>query len=120
MSEVTLADVQAQLEDIKRRLIDVEHKAENRAAVGPRGPVGPPGLIGPRGERGAGDPGPSGRDGQDGRDGRDGKDGLPGRDGVDGQTPTKDTLESIVATLLTEYHVLDGDGLPFAGPYAAK
>lgn len=105
MSEITLADIQTQLEDIKRRLTDVEHKAENRAAVGPRGPVGPPGLIGQKGECGQrGMQGPSGPSGRDGR------------------TPDKDELESIVVTLLTEYHVLDADGLPHTNnnPYAKK
>lgn len=104
--EVTLADVQAQLEDIKSRLAAVEHKAENRAAVGPRGPVGPPGLIGQKGEQG-----PKG----------DSVQGPAGRDGRDGRTPGKEELESIVVQLLGEYHVLDPEtGLPHSGPYAKK
>ena len=103
--ELTIQDLQNQLDDLKKRMAEVEPKAENRAAVGPRGPVGPPGLIGPKGEKGDSISGPQGFAGRDGRDGRD------------GETPSKDTLESIVATILTEYHVLDSDGLPYAGPY---
>lgn len=97
MSEITLRDLQDQIEDLKKRLAEVEVKAENRAAVGPRGPQGPPGfhstVPGPQGPQG-----PVGRDGQNGRD---------GRDGVDGRTPGKDELESIVVTLLHEYGVLE-------------
>jgi len=103
--------IQKQLEDLKQRVADLE-AAEIKLriqSVGPRGPQGAPGRIGERGETGrTGDPGPAGRDGRD------------GRDGVDGRTPGKDELESIVATLLTEYHVLDGDGLPYAGPYSKQ
>jgi len=108
MSEVTLAEVQKQLEDIKQRLDAAEKNAENRAAVGPRGPQGPPGFH-------SNVPGPKGSKGEVGRDGRD------GRDGVDGRTPGKEELESLLVTLLTEYHVIDPEsGLPYAGPYAKK
>jgi hypothetical protein len=104
MSEV----IQQQLEDIKKRVADLE-KAEIQLriqSVGPRGPIGPSGHIGQRGETGpTGNPGPAGRD---------------GRNGKDGETPTKETLESIVVSLLQEYHVLDGDALPYSGPYAKK
>lgn len=102
------SELQAQLEDLKKRVADLE-AAEIKSriqSVGPRGPQGAPGRIGERGETGrTGDPGPAGRDGRDGRD---------------GETPSKETLESIVATLLTEYHVLDGDGLPYTGPYSKQ
>jgi Collagen triple helix repeat (20 copies) len=98
--------IQNQLEDLKQRVADLEAAQIKLRiqSVGPRGPQGAPGRIGERGETGrTGNPGPDGRDGRDGRD---------------GDTPSKETLESIVATLLIEYHVLDGDGLPYAGPYA--
>lgn len=97
-------EMQAQLEDLKKRLADLE-KAEIQLriqSVGPRGPIGPPGHAGPQGEQG--------------RQGAKGEPGRDGRDGRDGDTPSKETPESIVATLLTEYHVLDSDGLPYAGP----
>lgn len=104
--EITISDLQAQLEDIKERLRKVEHKTEHKAAVGPRGPMGPPGLIT------KGDQGESGRNGSDGVDGRDGRNGI---------TPGKDEVETAVLTLLIEYHVLDEEtGLPFSGPYAKK
>ena len=99
--------VQQQLEDLKQRVADLE-KAETRLrlrAVGPRGPIGPagPSVKGERGERG-----------------QQGETGRAGRDGVDGRTPGKDELESMVVTLLNEYHVLDADGLPHAGLYAKQ
>ncbi len=100
--------VEAQLEDLRKRVADLE-KAEIRLriqSVGPRGPIGPAGPYGQQGERG-----PQGPTGAPGRDGRDGRDGV---------TPDKGTLESIVVTLLTEYHVLDSDALPYTGPYAKK
>jgi hypothetical protein len=100
MSEV----IQQQLEDIKQRLTAVEHKAENRAAVGPRGPQGPPGFH-------SNVPGPQGNTGPT---------GPAGRDGRDGRTPGKEEVESMLVTLLQEYHLLDSDSLPYAGPYAKK
>jgi hypothetical protein len=97
--------IQQQLEDLKQRVADLE-KAEIQLriqSVGPRGPIGPAGPAGKRGEPGQSITGPT---------------GPAGRDGV---TPTKDTLESVVVTLLNEYHVLDSEsGLPYAGPYAKK
>ena len=101
--------VQAQLEDLKKRVADLE-KAEIKLriqSVGPRGPMGPPGFLGAKGEQGE-----RGYQGETGRAGRDGSDGL---------TPGKDQIETAVVTLLHEYHVLDPEsGLPHAGPYAAK
>jgi|HubBroStandDraft_4_1064222.scaffolds.fasta_scaffold144599_1 hypothetical protein len=105
-----MSEVQAELEDLKQRMADLE-KAEIKLriqSVGPRGPIGPSGPSGPQGSVGQGERG------------RDGRDGTNGRNGRDGETPSKDTLESIVVTLLTEYHVLDGDSNPYAGPYAKK
>ena len=98
-------EVQAQLEDLKKRVADLE-KAEIKLriqSIGPRGPIGPAGPAGLKGDTGA-----------------QGPTGTPGRDGRDGVTPTQETLESIVAQILTEYHVLDADGLPYAGPYVKK
>ena len=98
-----MSDVQAQLEDLKHRVAELE-KAEIKLrvqSVGPRGPIGP---AGPKGES---IEGPVGQ-GTPGRDGRD------GRNGVDGRTPNKEELESMLVTLLTEYHVLDSNGLPHA------
>jgi hypothetical protein len=101
--------IQKQLEDLKQRVADLE-AAEIKLriqSVGPRGSQGTPGRIGERGETGrTGNPGPAGKDGRD------------GRDGVDGRTPDKDALESIIVTLLHEYHLLDENALPYAGPYA--
>jgi hypothetical protein len=103
------SEIQAQLEDLKKRVADLE-AAEIKLriqSVGPRGPQGAPGRIGERGETGrTGDPGPSGRDGRD------------GRDGADGRTPDKDELESIIVSLLQEYHLLDENALPYSGPYS--
>jgi hypothetical protein len=102
-----MSDIQAQLEDLKHRVAELE-KAEIKLriqSVGPRGPIGP---AGPKGESFEGPAGPQGDRGRD------------GRNGIDGRTPSKEELESIVATLLTEYHVLDADALPYAGPYAKK
>jgi len=101
-------EIQAQLEDIKKRLADLE-KAEIQLriqSVGPRGPIGPAGVIGQQGERGY-----TGNTGECGRDGKDGRDGV---------TPSKETFESTVVSLLHEYHVLDADSLPYSGPYAKK
>jgi hypothetical protein len=98
-------EVQMQLEDLKARIADLE-KAEIKLriqSVGPRGPIGPAGPKGERAEQGQ--PGVTGRDGRDGRN---------------GDTPTKETIESMVVSLLIEYHALDADGLPYAGPYAKK
>jgi len=109
MSEV----IQQQLEDLKKRVTDLE-RAEIKLriqSVGPRGPIGPAGPCGESIQ------GPEGQQGPKGEQGRDGRDGQSGRDG---RTPSKEELESIVATLLTEYHVLDADALPYAGPYAKK
>ena len=100
--------MQRQLEDLKKRVADLE-AAEIRLriqAVGPRGPIGPPG--------------PQGEAGSTGEPGKPGPQGTKGRDGVDGRTPTKEELESIIVILLQEYRLLDGSGLPFAGPWAAK
>ena len=99
--------LQTQLEDLKKRVAELE-AAEIKLrvqSVGPRGPIGPAGPYV------KGDTGAQGPTGAPGRDGRNGKDGA---------TPTIETLESIVAQILTEYHVLDADGLPYAGPYAKK
>ena len=101
-----MSEVQAQLEDLKKRVADLE-SAEMKLriqSVGPRGPIGPAGPYGLQGQQG-----PQGAQGESGRDGRDGRDGV---------TPTKETLESIVAQILFEYHVVDSNGLPYAGPYA--
>lgn len=99
-----MSDVfQDQLDDLKSRLAAVEKLAENRAAVGPRGPAGPAGLLGQKGERGEA-----------------GATGASGKDGRDGITPTKETLESIVAQMLSEYHLLDENGNPYSGPYSVK
>jgi hypothetical protein len=101
------SEIQEQLEDLKKRIADLE-AAEIRLriqSVGPRGPIGPAGHAGERGEKGTSIVGPKGE---------------PGRDGRDGVTPTQETLESIVAQILAEYHVLDADGLPYAGPYMRK
>ncbi len=111
MSEVSAVQFQAQLEDLKQRVADLE-KAEIKLriqSVGPRGQIGPAGPQGLQGERGP--------QGDRGRDGINGQNGANGRNG---DTPTKGTIESIVATLLTECHVLDANALPYAGPYAAK
>jgi hypothetical protein len=102
-------EIQTQLEDLKKRVADLEAAEINLRiqSVGPRGPQGTPGRIGDCGETGrTGNPGPTGRDGRD------------GRDGIDGRTPGKDELESIIVTLLQEYHMLDENALPYAGPYA--
>lgn len=101
-----MSEIHEQLEDLKKRVADLE-KAEIKLrvqSVGPRGPIGPAGHIGERGE--------TGREGQKGEPGRDGKNGR------DGETPTKETLESIVALILQDYHVVDADMNPYAGPYA--
>jgi len=106
--ELTIKDLQGQLDDIKQRLGAVEHKAENRAAVGPRGPQGPPGFHGQKGdqgEKGVSVVGPAGRDGRDGRD---------------GHTPTKIDLESVLIPLLQDYHILDSECRPCFGSYAKK
>jgi hypothetical protein len=79
--KLTIQDLQDQLDDMKRRLADVEHKAENRAAVGPRGPIGPAGLLGKQGEKG---------------EKGDSVTGPAGRDGRDGRTPTKEDIESML------------------------
>ena len=103
-----MTEIQAQLEELKRRVADLE-AAEIKLriqSVGPRGPIGPAGHGGERGP--VGERGPQGARGLDGRDGRD------------GVTPDKDTLESILVTLLNEYHLLDESGLPHAGPYAKR
>jgi len=106
MSDVTLADIQNQLEDIKGRLSAAEEKVEGKQAVGPRGAAGPPGLIGPRGEKGDSITGPQGHDGRDGRDGR---------------TPDKEELTAIIIEVLQDYRLLDPDtALPYAGPYAKQ
>lgn len=106
--------LQAQLEDLKKRVAELE-KAEIQLriqSVGPRGPIGPAGHAGERGLTGAtGGPGPRGNDGRDGRD---------GRDGINGRNPGKDELASLVLFLLNEYHVLDEENCPYAGPYAAR
>jgi hypothetical protein len=99
-----MSEVQEQLEDLKKRVAELE-KVELKLrvqSVGPRGPQGPAGPKGERGEQGQSITGPAGRN---------------GRDGV---TPNKETIESMVVSLLTEYHVLDADGLPYAGPYAKE
>ena|SRR5258708_4484599 len=101
---MTTEIIQQQLEDIKQRLSAVEHKAENRAAVGPRGPQGPPGFH-------SNVPGPQGNAGLT---------GTAGRNGRDGRTPGKDELEFIILTILQDYKVLDEDNCPYAGPYAKK
>jgi len=114
MSELNAA-VQGQLEDLKKRVAELE-RAEIQLriqSVGPRGPIGPSGPVGQQGERGA--------TGTTGVQGGAGRDGVNGRDGANGRTPGKDELESMVVTLLNEYHVLDPEsGLPYAGPYAVK
>lgn len=96
--------IQQQLEDLKKRVADLE-KAEIKLriqSVGPRGPIGPagPSITGPKGDKG------------------DSIVGAAGRDGKDGVTPSKETLETIVVQILNEYHVLDENALPYAGPYA--
>jgi hypothetical protein len=100
-------EIQEQLEDLKKRMADLED-AEiklRRQSVGPRGPQGPPGPKG--------DTGPEGR-------GNNGAAGRPGKDGRDGETPSKETLESVVALILQDYHVLDETMCPYAGPYAKE
>ena len=109
MSELKQADVaRAEVEDLKQRANELE-QAEiqlRRQAVGARGPQGTAGPAGAKGDKGA--QGPTGTPGRDGRDGQDGR------------TPSKDTLESMVIELLHEYHVLDENACPYAGPYAKK
>jgi hypothetical protein len=41
-------------------------------------------------------------------------------DGRDGETLSKETLESIVALIVQEYHLLDENMNPYAGPYAKQ
>jgi hypothetical protein len=103
--ELTIKDLQNQLDDIKQRLGAVEHKAENRAAVGPRGPQGPPGFKGDKGDKGDSIVGNPGRDGRDGRN---------------GETPCRATVEATLIQLLQDYHILDSECRPCFGPYAAK
>ena len=76
-----------------------------QVAVGPRGPQGQPGPFGEQG--------PKGDKGDRGNRGTDGK------DGADGHTPTKEELEHLIVALLHEYHLLDSNSVPYAGPYAA-
>lgn len=101
------AQIQGQLEDLKKRMAAIEavEIRLRRVAIGPRGPIGPTGPFGEQGPKG--DQGPSGNDGRD------------GKDGVDGQTPTREDLETLIVMLLHEYHVLDSNALPYAGPYSA-
>lgn len=101
-----MTEIQEQLEDLKQRITALE-AAEIKLriqSVGPRGPIGPPGhsITGPKGDKGDSIIGPAGRDGKD------------------GVTPTKEVLETIVVQILNEYHLLDADGLPYAGPYAKQ
>jgi hypothetical protein len=99
--------VQQQLEDLKHRVNAME-QAEIRLriqSIGPRGPIGPSGPAGVPGDKGE-----RGARGDNGRDGRDGR---------DAHTPTREELEAVIVQLLTEYHLLDPDGLyPYAGPNA--
>jgi hypothetical protein len=101
-----MSEIQEQLEDLKKRMAALE-AAEIKLriqSVGPRGAIGPagPSITGPKGDKGDSIIGPAGKGGKD------------------GVTPTKEVLETIVAQILFEYHVLDADGLPHAGPYAKQ
>jgi hypothetical protein len=95
-------DVQQQLDELKQRIDDLERA--RKQSVGPRGPQGPAGPVG--------------NSGPQGRQGERGSDGLNGQNGRDGNTPSNEQLESLIASLFTEYHLLDENGLPYAGPWA--
>jgi hypothetical protein len=110
ISETDVQAIQNQLADLKKRMHALE-QAEIRlraVAVGPRGPQGQPGPFGEAGQKG--EQGERGNRGSDGKDGRDGKDGV---------TPTREELEHLIVTLLTEYHLLDSNSVPYSGPYSA-
>ena len=111
INEEPLKAIQDQLADLKKRMHALE-QAEIRlrqVAVGPRGPQGQPGPFG--------EAGPAGPAGPVGPKGRDGRDGLNGENGADGHTPTREGLEHLVVVLLHEYHLLDRNSVPYAGPY---
>jgi hypothetical protein len=100
-------DVQQQIEELEQRIYELEqrprHATGNR---GPAGPAGPPGERGTQGERGytgsKGDPGPRGERGDQG-------------------PIVSDThLSSLILALFTEYCLLDENGFPYSGPWAAK
>jgi hypothetical protein len=98
-------DVQDQIEELKQHLYELEQRP--RHATGSRGPVGP---AGPAGE--------CGKQGERGERGYTGSKGDPGPRGERGPIVSDSHLSGLIAALFTEYHLLDEDGYPYAGPWA--
>jgi Collagen triple helix repeat (20 copies) len=94
----------------EQRVYDLEQRP--RLATGNRGPAGPTGPAGSPGERG--------KQGERGYTGSKGDPGPRGERGDQGLIVSDTHLSSLIVALFTEYHLLDADGFPYAGPWAAK
>jgi Collagen triple helix repeat (20 copies) len=99
--------LEQQLEYLEKRVHELEQLP--RQTTVRRGPAGPAGPQGERGEQG--EPGDTGSKGDPGPRGERGYQGPIVPDGH---------LSSLIATLFTEYHLLDENGLPYAGPWAKR
>jgi len=102
-------DVQ-RLEELEQRIHQLEQRP--RHATGNRGPAGPAGPQGEQGERGA--------MGERGYTGSKGDPGPRGEQGSVGPMVSEEYLRTVFAALLTDYRLLDENGLPYAGPWAKK
>jgi collagen triple helix repeat protein len=100
-------DVQQQLEELEQRVYELEQRP--RHATGNRGPAGPAGPQGERGEQGV-----------RGYTGPKGDSGPRGEQGPVGPMVSEEYLRTVFAALLSDYRLLDENGLPYAGPWAAK
>src|SRR5262244_760153 len=108
--EEFVMDVQQQLEELEQRIYELEQRP--RHATGNRGPAGPAGPQGEQGERGA--------MGERGYTGSKGDPGPRGEQGPVGPMVSEEYLRTVFAALLTDYRLLDENGLPYAGPWAKK
>ena len=54
------------------------------------------------------------------KSGSKGDPGPRGERGDQGPIVSDSHLSSLIVALFTEYHLLDEDGFPYAGPWAAK
>jgi hypothetical protein len=96
-----------QIEELKQRVQYLENQP--KMATGSRGPQGPPGPYGERGEQGP-----------RGYQGPKGDTGPRGEHGPVGPMVSEEYLRTVFAALLTDYRLLDENGLPYAGPWAAE
>jgi hypothetical protein len=75
-------------------------------------------VVGQRGQQDHKENG--GEQGEPGDTGSKGDSGPRGERGYQGPIVPDGHLSSLIATLFTEYHLLDENGLPYAGPWAKK